>query len=92
MNNCRMRVDLKMIWTGTDGREVLTNGEAWVSEPGVMEDLNCDVLLGLPYMRDNGMNLIWSDIQRRQTKSGLPQYLGDKLVIKGVKVEIYITR
>lgn len=83
------RIDLKMIWTAVDGRQVLTNGEAWVAEEGKLEDTGCHVLLGLPYLRDNGMGLRWSSVKRTR---GLeePESLGDRLEIRGVAVEVFI--
>lgn len=55
--NTRGRIVLNMVWTGVDGRQVMTKGEAWVTERDEnLSNFRCDVFLGLPYMHDNGMN------------------------------------
>ena len=81
-----------MVWTGFDERQVVTKGEAWVAEKDeTLSKCRCDVLLGLPYMRDNGMNFRWSGTQRGKSSPRHPQVLGDIMEIKNVQIEIALT-
>lgn len=90
--NTRGRIVLNMVWTGVDGRQVMTKGEAWVTEKEeTMRNCRCDVLLGLPYIRDNGMNFRWSGTQRGRSSPRFPQTLGDLMEIKNVQIEIALT-
>ena len=90
--NTRGRIVLNMVWTGVDGRQVMTKGEAWVTEKDeTLSNCRCDVLLGLPYMRDNGMNFRWSGTQRGKSSPRHPQVLGDIMEIKNVQIEIALT-
>lgn len=90
--NTRGRIVLNMVWTGVDGRQVMTKGEAWVAEKDeTLSNCRCDVLLGLPYMRDNVMNLRWSGTQRGKSSPSHAQVLGDIMEIKDVQVEITLT-
>ena len=77
---------LRVSWEGTELEErkqrVATVGEACV---GDLDNQSCDVLLGLPYMRDNTMNLLWTDVPRRE--ASLRSY-EDEMYIKGVRVEV----
>lgn len=88
----RGRIVLNLVWTGVDGRQVMTKGEAWVAEKDeTLSNCRCDVLLGLPYMRDNGMNFRWSGTQRGKSSPRHPQVLGDIMDIKNVQIEIALT-
>lgn len=90
--NTRGRIVLNMVWTGFDERQVVTKGEAWVAEKDeTLSKCRCDVLLGLPYMRDNGMNFRWSGTQRGKSSPRHPQVLGDIMEIKNVQIEIALT-
>jgi hypothetical protein len=50
------RVMLPLTFIGERGESIRTQGEAWVIEG---KQLDTEILLGLPFMRDNGMNLQW---------------------------------
>jgi hypothetical protein len=74
------RVMLPLTFIGERGEPIWARGEAWVVDG---RHLDTDILLGLPFMRDNGMHLQWGGGAGR--RSG-----GDHISCRGSRIPINI--
>ncbi|OBT47628.1 hypothetical protein VE00_02983 [Pseudogymnoascus sp. WSF 3629] len=74
------RIMLPLTFIGKRGEPIRVQGEAWIVEG---KHLDTDILLGLPFMRDNGMHLQWGGGAGR--RSG-----GDHVACKGSRIPISI--
>lgn len=74
------RVMLPLTFIGERGESIRAQGEAWIVEG---KHLDTDILLGLPFMRDNGMHLQWGGGAGR--RSG-----GDHIACRGSRIPINI--
>ncbi|KFY84497.1 hypothetical protein V500_09290 [Pseudogymnoascus sp. VKM F-4518 (FW-2643)] len=74
------RIMLPLTFIGERGESIRAQGEAWIVEG---KHLDTDILLGLPFMRDNGMHLQWGGGAGR--RSG-----GDHIACRGSRIPISI--
>ena len=74
------RIMLPLTFIGERGESIRVQGEAWIVEG---KHLDTDILLGLPFMRDNGMHLQWGGGAGR--RSG-----GDHIACRGSRIPISI--
>lgn len=74
------RIMLPLTFIGERGESIRAQGEAWIVEG---KHLDTDILLGLPFMRDNEMHLQWGGGAGR--RSG-----GDHIACRGSRIPISI--
>ena len=74
------RAMLPLTFVGERGELIRTQGEAWIVDG---KHLDTDILLGLPFMRDNGMHLQWGNGAGRRSR-------GDHISCRGSRIPINI--
>lgn len=74
------RIILPLIFIGERGKSIPVQGEAWIVEG---KHLDTDILLGLPFMRDNGMHLRWGGGAGHRS-------VGDHIACRGSRIPINI--
>lgn len=74
------RIMLPLTFIGERGEPIRAQGEAWIVQG---KHLDTDILLGLPFMRDNGMHLQWGGGAGHRS-------VGDHIACKGSRIPINI--